>query len=65
LSQRINLLRQGVANETIPDEDLAIVASLREISALENALLQANTDAMRLASRIVKQLGAKKHVESW
>jgi hypothetical protein len=54
-----------VANETIPDEDLAIVASLREISALENALLQANTDAMRLASRIIKQLGAKKHVEAW
>lgn len=60
LSQRINLLRQGVASQSIPDEDLAVTAQLREISLLENALLQANADAMRLAARIVQQLTSKK-----
>lgn len=54
-----------MASQTIPDDDMAITASLREITALENALLQANADAMRLAGRIIKQLGAKKQVEMW
>lgn len=60
LSQRINLLRQGIASQSIPDEDLAVTAQLREIALLENALLQANADAMRLAARIVQQLTGKK-----
>lgn len=61
LSQRINLLRQGVVSQSIPDKDNAVTAQLQEITALENALLQANADAMRLAGRIVQQLtGTKK-----
>ena len=60
LSQRINLLRQGIVSQSIPDEDNAVTAQLQEITALENALLQANADAMRLAGRIVQQLTATK-----
>lgn len=56
----MNLLRQGIANQSIPDDDHALVATLREIGALENGLLQANTDAMRLAARIIKQLSPDK-----
>jgi hypothetical protein len=44
---------------------MAITASLREIGLLENALLQAKTDARRLAGRVIKQLETKKHVETW
>ena len=50
------MLRQGIASQSIPDDDQALAATLREIAALENGLLQANTDAMRLAARIIKQL---------
>lgn len=50
------MLRQGIASQSIPDDDHALAATLREIGALENGLLQANTDAMRLAARIIKQL---------
>jgi hypothetical protein len=60
LVERVNLLRQGLVNNTITDEDFALAATLREISALENGLLQANNDAMRLATRIVNQLNPKK-----
>jgi hypothetical protein len=60
LVERVNLLRQGLVNNTITDEDFALAATLREVSALENGLLQANNDAMRLATRIVNRLHPKK-----
>lgn len=59
LEDRINLLREGLLRSTIPDHDGALVSTLTEISALEESLLQANSDAMRLASRIVNQVEAK------
>lgn len=54
--ERINLLRAGILNNTICDEDQSLVVALSEISTLENGLLQANADAMKLASKILSHL---------
>ncbi|KAJ1434756.1 hypothetical protein B484DRAFT_417318 [Ochromonadaceae sp. CCMP2298] len=59
LASRVRLLQRRM--DVIPDEDAALGALLREVGVLENALLQANTDGMRLASRIVQQLAVKRN----
>ena len=55
---RINLLRAGILNNSICDEDQSLVVALREIATLENGLLQANADAMKLASKIISHLSS-------
>jgi len=65
LVDRINLLRQGISNGTIADVDTNLANNLQEINILENALLQANNDGMRLAARIIKQLTAKRAVGTY
>eukprot|EP01034_Spumella_vulgaris_P030942 gene30942-38242_t len=56
LAERIALLRKGLQSGSIVDDDGAITTALREIGALEGSLLRANSDAMKLAAKIIDQL---------
>ncbi len=56
LAERIALMRRGVQSRAIADEDGEISAALGEVDELEARLLQANSDAMKLAVKILHSL---------
>jgi hypothetical protein len=56
LVARVKMLRNGVAKRSIPDPDHSLSIALAEIENLECVLLQANNDAMKLSSCILKRI---------
>jgi hypothetical protein len=56
LAARVALFVKGIQNGSISDDDNILAASLQEIVTLEKCLLQANSDAMRIAARIISHL---------
>lgn len=56
LATKVTLFEKGIRNGSIIDDNNVLAASLQEIVELENSLLQANSDAMRIAARIISHL---------
>ena len=48
------MLRTSLEDKIIIDKDGSLINALEDISSLEKSLLQANADAMQIASRIIK-----------
>jgi len=56
LAVRINAIKRGISQGSIVDEDHSLALMLREISVLEQGLLQANEDCVAICERVLEKV---------
>jgi hypothetical protein len=56
LIARVEILKEAVKNGSIYDGDSSLKNSFHQITILENGIIQANSDALKLSTRIIKDL---------